>query len=48
MNSVAVSKSWKFRSICAPIIHPITTQNGTYKSNPGKSGSYQTKSDRQR
>lgn len=27
---VAVSKSWKFKSIGRPMIHPITTQNGIY------------------
>lgn len=28
MNRVAVSKSWKLRSICVPIGHPMITQNG--------------------
>jgi len=28
IKSVAVSKSWKFRSIGFPMIQPTTTQNG--------------------
>ena len=28
IKSVAVSKSWKFKSMGRPIIHPITTQKG--------------------
>lgn len=31
IKSVAVSKSWKFKSISFPMHHPTTTQKGIYK-----------------